>query len=73
MKVSVYMSPADNEIIKAYVAPKHRSVSEFMLSTAMSEITRHVKKSDLREVVIAVLKEIGMYGFPSTGAGSDGI
>ena len=73
MKVSVYMSPAYNEIIKAYAAYRHRSVSGFLLSTAISEITRHAQKSDLKGLVVAVLKDMGFRGLPSMGTGSDGI
>ena len=73
MKVSVYMSPAYNEIIKAYAAYRHRSVSGFLLSTAISEITRHAQKSDLKGLVVAVLKDMGFRGFPSMGEATDGI
>jgi len=61
MKVSVYMSPAYNEIIKAYAAYRHRSVSEFMLAMAIAETNRHIQKFDfkaaVREIVLEMLNE----------------
>ena len=73
MRIPVYMGKSDYEIIKEYAAYKHRSVSGFLLSTAISEITRHAQKSDLKGLVVAVLKDMGFRGFPSMGTGSDGI
>ena len=61
MKVSVYMSPSYNEIIKAYAAYRHRSVSEFMLAMAIAETNRHIQKFDfkaaVREIVLEMLNE----------------
>jgi len=65
MKVSVYMSPADNEIIKAYAAYKHRSVSEFLLAMGMAEINRHIQKFDFKAAVKEIVLEMQNERFPA--------
>ena len=67
LKISVYMNPDDHELIKVYAAYKHRSVSEFLLSTAISEINRHAQKFDLKAAVKELVSELLAERFPTAG------
>ena len=70
MQVKVYMDRNDYALIQAYATAKHRSVSNFLLSSAMSEINRHTSKTDVKAIVVTLLEEMGIHAFPSRGEAS---
>ena len=57
MIIKVYVKPADYPIIKEYAKSKHRSLSEFLLSTGMAEINKHVQKFDLKIAIQKIVQE----------------
>ena len=67
MIIKVYVKPADCPIIKEYAKSKQRSVSEFLLSTGMAEINRHVQKFDLKAAVKELVYELLAERFPTAG------
>ena len=71
-RIAVYIEVADYAIIKAYSEAKHRSVSNYLVSSAMSEINRHTSKTDVKAIVVTLLEEMGIHAFPSRGEASRG-
>ena len=72
-RYSWYATDSEYELISLYVKAKGRSISEYIRNCALAEINRHARKSDIRELVIAILRDIGFRGFPTPGRGSEGI
>ena len=70
MIIKVYVKPADYPIIKEYAKSKHRSVSEFLLSTTMAEINRRTQTFDLKAAVCELVQQELKDHFPSMGKAS---
>ena len=67
-----YSTDFEYKKICLYCEAKGLSVSQFLRNCATGEINRHVKKNDLKALVIEILKDIGIRSFPARGEGPGG-
>lgn len=59
-------------LIQAYAAARGRSASNFLISTALSEISRHAAKKAFRALVKELVSEAVKELFPSKGEAFEG-
>lgn len=72
-KRTVYATDEKWDLIGAYAEQRGRSISNFLIETAMSEITRHAAKPAFRELVKELVLEVIKDCFPSKGEAIGGI
>lgn len=72
-KRAFYATDEEYRTIQLYAKAKGREISEFVRSTALSEINRHIRKKDLKELVREYVLEALKDGFPARGMPSEDV
>ncbi len=65
---TVLATDEDWNLIQAYAAARGRSASNYVIETALSEISRHAAKPAFKDMVRELVLEVLKDSFPSRGA-----
>lgn len=64
--VTIRMEPEERRILREYARVNHTSMSQFLVKCALTEVKRHVAKTDLRGLIAPIVADILKNGLPST-------
>ena len=67
-KRTVYATDEEWDLIQAYAEAGRKTASNFVLTTALSEINRHAARKAFKDMVRELVLEVLKDSFPSRGA-----